>query len=390
MFKFYTVILSVLIFNIGLPLSAAEYSADILKAYWESKSSKMACDLTQPIPNYGEAFFSIRPEQPLQFGIYQLSSPRLEVGEANLSALPAPWRHEFTHLKTYPVYIDQQAQTQYLSVFGADAEAMINVLLSTEFPTFTYINTHQGTKVEDVRVSVSAINFVQPYKNFMACRQQLLPYTMATLQDKVVYFAEKSTQVNVQSQANFVKIAQYMQEMPASKLVIASDTHIVGKRDAKLFKPRAKKVVKFLVKQGINKSRISIQSSFSTAVLQDKNNTFRVHIFGPDVLKMFWYHKGSIKLTRKERQYLDLVALYMQYQTKPLIIKSHTDGMGRRAKNQVVSQKRGDAVKLYLQKQGVPAEKVVVRAYGERKPVASNRTRKGQAKNRRVELRFAR
>lgn len=37
-------------------------------------------------------------------------------------------------------------------------------------------------------------------------------------------------------------------------------------------------------------------------------------------------------------------------------------------------------MKLYLQKQGVPAEKVVVRAYGERKPVASNRTRKGQAK----------
>ncbi len=390
MFKVYLIILSVLICNSRTPLYAAQYSADMLKAYWESESSKMACDLTQPIPNYGAAFFSIRPEQPLQFGIYQLRSSGFKVGEANLSALPAPWRHEFTHLKTYPVYIDQQGQTQYLSVFGADAEAMIHVLLSTEFPTFTYINTYQGKNVENIRVSVSAVNFVQPYKDFMACRKQLLPYAMASLQDKIVYFAEKSTELNAQAQVDFVKIAQYMQEMPTTKLVIASKTYIVGKRDAKLFKPRAKKIIDFLVKQGVKRSRISTQTTFSAAVLQDKDNTFRVQIFGPDVLKMFWYHKGSIRLSIKERQYLDLVAAYMQHQNQTLIINSHTDGMGRRAKNQLVSQKRGDAIKLYLQKRGVAADKLIVKAYGERKPVASNRTRKGQAKNRRVELQFVR
>jgi len=64
--------------------------------------------------------------------------------------------------------------------------------------------------------------------------------------------------------------------------------------------------------------------------------------------------------------------------------------MGRRAKNQLVSQKRGDALKSYLQSLGVPAEKLKVRAFGERKPIASNRTRRGQAKNRRVELVFSR
>jgi hypothetical protein len=89
------------LFVICRPLGAVEYSADILNAYWENKSSKTTCDLTQAIPHYGEAFFSLRPEEPLQFGVYQARNPGFVVSKANLSALPAPWRHEFTHLKSY-------------------------------------------------------------------------------------------------------------------------------------------------------------------------------------------------------------------------------------------------------------------------------------------------
>jgi outer membrane protein OmpA-like peptidoglycan-associated protein len=390
MFKYLRAILFICLLVMQWPLWAVEYSADILSAFWESKSSKTACDLTQAIPNYGEAFFSLHPEEPLQFGIYQARNQGVVVSQANLSALPAPWRHEFTHLKSYPVYIEQRAQSKYLSVFGVDAEAMIDVLLGTEFPTFTYVNTYQEKPVEQVKVTVSAVNFPAAYTKFIACRQQLLPYAMASLQDKIFYFPEASKQVDKQYFVFIKKLVEYMQAMKDTKLVIVSDTQSIGKADERLFKLRAKKIVDLLVKQGLKKSRIAIKPGVSVADLENNDKTLRVHVFGPDVLKMFWFNKGSFHLTAKEKQRLDLVAQYMQHQTKSLIINSHTDGMGRKANNMVVAQKRGKVVKRYLEAQGVPADKLVVRAYGEKKPIASNRTRAGQAKNRRIELSFAR
>ncbi|MCF7971096.1 MAG: OmpA family protein [Methylococcaceae bacterium] len=390
MFKYPLTFLFVCLFIMQRPLLAVEYSADILDAFWETKSSKAACDLIQAIPNYGEAFFSLRPAEPLQFGVYQARNQGFVVSKASLSALPAPWRHEFTHLKNYPVYIEQRPQSQYLSVFGVDAEAMINVLLSTDFPTFTYVNTYQEKPVEQVKVTVSAVNFPAAYTQFVACRQQLLPYAMASLQDKVFYFSETSRQVNKQDFALVEKIVQYMQVMQDTNLVIVSDTQSIGNADAKLFQPRAKSIVDLLVRQGLNKSRITVQSGVLSTDLGSNDKIFRVHVFGPDALKMFWFNKGSFHLTTKEKQRLDLVAQYMQHQTQALVINSHTDAMGQKVINHEVTQKRGEIIKRYLQAQGVPEDKLIVRAYGAKKPVASNRTRAGQAKNRRVELSFAR
>jgi len=387
MIKYFTAFLLLFFLDFAV---AVEYQVSPLASSWQNKTSKTACDLIQTIPQYGQAFFSIRPEEPLQFGIYQTSDTGMTVSQANLTALPAPWRHEFHALKNYPVYIDQRVRSKYLSVFGIDAEMAVDILLATDFPTFTYINRRSEELIDDVRVTVSPIHFLPAYQKFEACRTQLMPYAMKSLQDQIIYFFERSKQINSSALGELAKISEYMRAMPDTKLVIASDTSSVGKSDAKLFMPRAKKIHDFFLKNKIEKSRVSIRSVFLTKNLANPEKVFRVHVFGPDVLKMFWFHKGSVHLIPKEKARLKLVAQYMQYQTQPLIINSHTDGMGRRAKNQLVSQKRGDVIKSYLQSQGVPAEKLKVRAFGERKPVASNRTRRGQAKNRRVELVFSR
>jgi chemotaxis protein MotB len=54
--------------------------------------------------------------------------------------------------------------------------------------------------------------------------------------------------------------------------------------------------------------------------------------------------------------------------------------------NEILSQKRADAVMQYLISQGVRPDLVTARGYGEADPVASNATAQGRAKNRRVEL----
>jgi chemotaxis protein MotB len=54
--------------------------------------------------------------------------------------------------------------------------------------------------------------------------------------------------------------------------------------------------------------------------------------------------------------------------------------------NQILSQKRADAVMQFLISQGVKPELVTAKGFGETNPIASNATSQGRAKNRRVEL----
>ncbi len=69
-------------------------------------------------------------------------------------------------------------------------------------------------------------------------------------------------------------------------------------------------------------------------------------------------------------------------------IAGHTDNIGGEEKNQILSEKRAQAVKDFLISEGCDEKKLVIIGYGTKKPVASNDTEAGRAKNRRVELRF--
>lgn len=69
-----------------------------------------------------------------------------------------------------------------------------------------------------------------------------------------------------------------------------------------------------------------------------------------------------------------------------LEVEGHTDNVGSDASNQTLSEKRAAAVKDYLISQGVSADSVVSRGFGETKPVATNDTPDGRSQNRRVEI----
>ncbi len=80
-----------------------------------------------------------------------------------------------------------------------------------------------------------------------------------------------------------------------------------------------------------------------------------------------------------------VVAILVQYPTAEFDVEGHTDSVGSAKSNMTLSQKRADAVVSYLKEHGVKA-KLNAKGYGETKPIASNRTRSGRAKNRRVEI----
>jgi peptidoglycan-associated lipoprotein len=69
-----------------------------------------------------------------------------------------------------------------------------------------------------------------------------------------------------------------------------------------------------------------------------------------------------------------------------LEIQGHTDSAGAPALNNRLGQERAEAVRLYMNQHGVALNRMNTISYGEKDPVASNKTRAGRAQNRRVVL----
>jgi outer membrane protein OmpA-like peptidoglycan-associated protein len=69
-----------------------------------------------------------------------------------------------------------------------------------------------------------------------------------------------------------------------------------------------------------------------------------------------------------------------------LDVEGHTDSVGGDAYNQLLSEHRGTAVRDYLIHEGMAANSVTTKGFGETQPVASNDTAQGRQQNRRVEL----
>ena len=102
----------------------------------------------------------------------------------------------------------------------------------------------------------------------------------------------------------------------------------------------------------------------------------------------FYFGKKSMRLSRKEKSYLNKLAEYVLLDSDYQYIKinSHTDSRGVRGKNLAISKRRANMVKNYLVNKGVNPKNFVIVARGEKKPKYNNRTKSGRAKNRRVEI----
>ena len=70
-------------------------------------------------------------------------------------------------------------------------------------------------------------------------------------------------------------------------------------------------------------------------------------------------------------------------------IAGHTDSYGSKRYNKKLSEKRAKAVKRYLiETFNIDENRLIIKGYGESKPIATNKTPEGRALNRRVEFRI--
>ena len=96
---------------------------------------------------------------------------------------------------------------------------------------------------------------------------------------------------------------------------------------------------------------------------------------------------GGTELKRGAIRELDrLVAFLHEYSERALAIEGHTDSVGNESFNASLSRDRALAVKNILVRGGIDPRRITAQGLGEVYPVASNSTRSGRQRNRRVDL----
>jgi outer membrane protein OmpA-like peptidoglycan-associated protein len=99
------------------------------------------------------------------------------------------------------------------------------------------------------------------------------------------------------------------------------------------------------------------------------------------------FETGKAVIKKTSNKMLDeIVKILNDYPDYNMTIEGHSDNVGNPAKNLQLSKDRANAVKNYFVAKGISDSRLSANGFGDAKPVASNKTAAGRAKNRRVAM----
>jgi chemotaxis protein MotB len=146
------------------------------------------------------------------------------------------------------------------------------------------------------------------------------------------------------------------------------------------------------------------QSSAEIATMKKELAADKVHVSRlQDAIKYtvnsdLLFRSGSWQMSTQGQEVIAKLAPRLApFQQSKIVVNGYTDNarVGRALQqqgitsNEVLSQKRAEAVMQYLISQGVKPDFISARGVGEADPIASNDTAQGRAQNRRVEVTLA-
>ncbi|AKV00540.1 outer membrane protein OmpA [Labilithrix luteola] len=106
------------------------------------------------------------------------------------------------------------------------------------------------------------------------------------------------------------------------------------------------------------------------------------------ILQQVQFDTGKATIKKESDPLLDEVGgvLKDHPEITKIEVQGHTDDRGAAALNKKLSQQRADAIVVALAKRGIEKDRLTAKGYGPDKPIDTNKTEAGRAKNRRVQF----
>jgi len=164
---------------------------------------------------------------------------------------------------------------------------------------------------------------------------------------------------------------------------------------------RAQVVEKICTDAGINPNKITTEVVASTFDYNTNNKYYngvsfqfntisndRIVAVEKSITNKTLYSNFAVKEFLPDRKLvaytIELKNYLKKYPNKKVYVEGHTDSVG--TNNYAFGLDRANNVKDYLISQGISASIIDARSQGETKPIATNKTEKGRAQNRRIEI----
>lgn len=208
-------------------------------------------------------------------------------------------------------------------------------------------------------------------------------------------FPKKSTLQDV--------VYDYLNSHIDEELILISWYNNNETNTANLGMTRGKHLKAFLVSNGINPDRITVEDSLGDFQFNASNvfyDGFNFHFKKLSNERLATVNKGiehktlytrfnsrNFKPDNTMNAYLEELKSYLQkYPNKKVTIIGHTDDVGDDKVNIVIARDRARNVMRYFAKNGIAKDVMTAISKGESEPVADNTTEEGRAKNRRIEI----
>ncbi len=201
------------------------------------------------------------------------------------------------------------------------------------------------------------------------------------------------------------KVSDYYTSMPLDAKIVINDlkgnvVDVVDVGENGIFSTEISqtKPSKFSItvtKQGYIYINLIVTIPANGKTIKSVNKEFhlkKVSVGESFILRNIYYDFDKAIIKKQSFQYLDkLVAWIKAHPDVALEIGGHTDSYGMPNYNRVLSQRRVDAVMLYLTAKGIGGDRLTAIGYGEDRPLASNDDEpEGREINRRTEFKILR
>ncbi len=221
--------------------AALTFGADPAAAQWDLTASADRCDLEQPIPDFGTARFSYRPQSGLAFEL-EPSRALFTTAAVSVSRRSPTWRstgqsEDMTAITSGP---------DGLLLDGDDAERFLRAL---------YLGDDALWEQSDraIAVTVSTVNFRALYAPFSDCVAALRPGSFADHERTSLTFATADVGLDTAATARIAAVARYVaSDRRIAKVFVDGHTDATGQLESNLLlsKRRAETVEAALIAQG--------------------------------------------------------------------------------------------------------------------------------------------
>jgi outer membrane protein OmpA-like peptidoglycan-associated protein len=108
------------------------------------------------------------------------------------------------------------------------------------------------------------------------------------------------------------------------------------------------------------------------------------------VFENIYFHENKTNVDPMAAKALDRDGMVLKENPDIKVeIGGHTDSLGSEMANQKISEKRAESAKKYIMdKFNISGDRMTVKGYGSKRPIADDKTKEGRAKNRRVEFKI--